>query len=454
MTFMTRYYHRFKLSRRLFSVLHIRLNIRPVLLALAVLFIVSCEEDPTRIGQELLPSNEFVKISSTDTLSVFSYTNYDPSFRTELPDVSYLGSLYDPYFGSTTGEFVTEIRLGGVWDDKPFTIDSVKLYLRILDPSRNTLIKHTLRISEIDKQLSVDSVYYSNTPVPLTGYSVSGIELPVLDSVINNVAIDLPVEFGQYLTRDTSWLFYSATRPDFRSFFNGLYFQMEPSPDPLTIALSLAAPATLGDNRNFIALFMHDDAGIEKVFYFILDATNRNASFNRVIHDHSTGIPGKKIPHINDGYKDTLTYNQYLNGTYTKLTFPGLEDLKNDTTRGRIVVNKAVLTVPLHYDGDLYIPSAMPEQMLLRYETNLGAKFIVPEYNYDQFHNFFGGAIDTIKNVYTFNIPGYFQNYFDDKTGRLSPELELFQQSGRRNAILKANNSKTPVGFTFTFTEF
>jgi hypothetical protein len=96
----------------------------------------------------------------------------------------------------------------------------------------------------------------------------------------------------------------------------------------------------------------------------------------------------------------------------------------------------------------------MPEQMLLRYETSQGAKFIVPEYNYDQNHNFFGGVIDTIKNVYTFNIPGYLQNYFDDETGRLFPELELFQQSGRRNAILKANDSKTPVKFTFTFTEF
>ncbi len=425
-----------------------------MLLALTVLFLVSCEENPTRIGHELLPSNEFVKITSTDTLSVFSYTEYDPSFRTELPDVSYLGSIYDPYFGTTIGEFVTEIRLGGIWDDKPFTIDSVKMYLMILDPSRKTTVKHTLRISEIDKLLSVDSAYYSNTPVPVTDFSMPGIELPEMDSIINAVEIDLPVEFGNYLTRDTSWLFYSNTRPDFRSYFNGLYFQMETSPEPLMVALSLAAPQTLGDNKNFIVLFMHDDAGKAKEFYFILDATNRNASFNRVIHDHSTGVPGKKIAHINDGYKDTLTYNQYLNGTYTKLEFPGLEDLKNDASRGKIVVNKAVLTIPVHYDGDLYIPSAMPEQMLLRYETALGAKYIVPEYNYDQYHNFFGGVIDTIKNEYKFNIPGYFQNYFDDKTGRLSPALELYQQSGRRNAILKANDSKTPVKFTFTFTEF
>jgi len=425
-----------------------------MLLALAVLFIVSCEENPTRIGHELLPANEFVNITSTDTLSVFSYTEYDPSFRTELPTISYLGELYDSYFGTTTGEFVTEIRLGGIWDDKPFTIDSVKMYLKILDPSRATSLKHTLRISEIDKQLSVDSAYYSNTPVPLTGIVWEDIELPEMDSIINDVEIDLPLQFGYYITRDTSKFFYSSTKPDFRSYFNGLYFQMDPSPEPLMVALSLAPPQTLGSNQNFIVLFMHDDAGKAKEFFFVLDATNRNASFNRILHDHSTGMPDKKIEHINDGIKDTLTYNQYLNGTYTKFVFPGLEDLKNDATRGKIVVNKAVLTVPIHYDGDQYVPSTMPDQMILRYETALGAKYIVPEYYYDQNNEFFGGTIDTIKNEYKFNIPGYLQNYFDDKTGRLSPELEMYQLSGRRNAILKANDSKTPVKFTFTFTEF
>ena len=45
---------------------------------------------------------------------------YDDSVRTDNPSVSYLGQIYDPYFGTTTAEFVTQIRLGCKWDDQTF----------------------------------------------------------------------------------------------------------------------------------------------------------------------------------------------------------------------------------------------------------------------------------------------------------------------------------------------
>ena len=53
------------------------------------------------------------------------------------------------------------------------------------------------------------------------------------------------------------------------------------------------------------------------------------------------------IKHINDGYRDTLSYLQSLNGVYTKIILPGLEKMKNDPSFGKIAVNKARLTVPV-----------------------------------------------------------------------------------------------------------
>jgi hypothetical protein len=455
MIFMTRYYHSFIPFRRFISVIKNNFKTYFLLVFMAAgVFIISCEEEPTKIGNELLPSNDFVTIKSTDTLSVWSYTMYDDSVRSELPSVSYLGELIDPYFGTTTAEFVTEIRLGGVWDDKPFTIDSVRMYLTLLDASRISDAVHALKLSEISTQLNIDSLYYSASPIALTGYAIDNIVLPPLDSLINKVIINLPVEFGNYLTRDTSMFFYSNTKPDFRSYFKGLYFQMKSSSDPLLLALSLAPPATLGDNQNFIVLYMHDDADKAKEFFFVLDATNRNASFNKFTHNYSTADPDKKIKHINDGYKDSLSYIQYLNGVYTKLTFPGLAAIKNDPAFKNIVINKASLTIPVFYDGTLYKESTFPEELVLRYRTSSGTTFVVPEYYYDQSHNFFDGGIDTLKNVYNFNIPGFIQNYLNDKTGRLKPELELYQPSGTKNAILKANNSKTTSNFKLTYTRF
>jgi hypothetical protein len=270
---------------------------------------------------------------------------------------------------------------------------------------------------------------------------------------VNDIAITVPVEFGNYLTRDTAKLFYSNTKPDFRSYFKGLYFQMTSISDPLLVSLSLVADGT-GYYNNYFVLYMHDEVDNPKEYRFILDAKNTNASFNRFSHNFSTASPGKKIEHINDDYRDTLSYLQYLNGVYTKITLPGLETLKNNPTFDNIAVNKARLIVPVYFDGDLYKASTVPSQLLLRYKTKSGSKYVVPDYYIDKYHSFFDGTIDTTANLYNFNLAAFVQVYLEDATGVIKPELELFQGSGTRNVILKANNIKTPVKFQFTYTKF
>jgi hypothetical protein len=218
--------------------------------------------------------------------------------------------------------------------------------------------------------------------------------------------------------------------------------------------LSLAQPATLGAYYNYFVLFMSDLSGGTKEFIFVLDATNKNAAYNRFRHNFNTADPDKKIQHINDGYKDTLSYLQYLNGVYTKVLLPGLATLKSDPAMKNIAVNKAKLTIPVQLDGSLYKASTIPPSLILRYRSKSGVKYVVPDYNVDEFHAFFNGGLDTVANVYNFNIPAFVQGYLEDATGQVEPELEVFQGAGTKNVILKANNSKTPVKFQFTYTKF
>jgi hypothetical protein len=455
MIFMTRYYHS-SLPHRFDSVSILLKIIRLTFFALPILIVTACEEDPTKIGEDLLPSKDFVSILSTDTLSVRSYTMYDDSIRSDNVSVSYLGQVYDPYFGTTESDFVSQVRLGSLWDGKPFTIDSVKLYLELLDVKGGSSAGvHYLRLSEIAEQIFIDTVYYSNKKVALTGYEVSGIEFPVLTpNTLNNISLTLPVEFGNYLLRDTSKLFYSNTKPDFRSYFKGLLFQLYSSSSPAFVALSLE-PITLGTaSSNLIVIYLHDDANVAKEYGFLLNSVNPNARFNRFFHNFSTALPGKKIEHINDGGIDTLSYLQNLNGVYTKIVFPGLETIKNDPAYSNIAVNKARITVPIYYDGDLYKASTIPPSLRLRYKTKNGYKYDVPDYSIDASHSFFDGKIDSINNVYNFNIPAFVQGYLKDATGEIKPELEIFQGTGTKNVILKANNNKNPVKFEFTYTKF
>ena len=303
----------------------------------------------------------------------------------------------------------------------------MKLYLTLLDVKGGSGASYTLNFSEIAEQIYTDSAYFSNRRVLSAGYDVNNIELPVLKpDTINNIVINLPVEFGYHLTRDTTKFFYNNSNTDFRSYFKGLYFSISPSANPLLVALSVGPPSSYGAYNNYFVLFMHDEALVQKQYFFILDAMNRNAAFNRFTHDFTTASPGKKIENINKPYRDTLSYLQYLNGVYTRIVFPGLESLKNDPSFKNIAVNKARLTIPVYYDGDLYRRSTVPSQLLLRYKTNSGAQYIVPDYGIDA--EFFDGKIDTIADVYNFNIPAFVQGYLEDATNGFKPELDIFYQ--------------------------
>jgi hypothetical protein len=457
---MTRYYNSSRLPRKFISgSQHLLKIFRFTLFALIVIITGSCEKGILKMGADILPEGDFVSINSIDTLSAFSYTMYDDSVRSDNPSVSYLGQIFDPFFGTTTAEFVTQIRLGSEWDTTAIAIDSVKLYLHFLSTKGGTGdINHTIRISEISEQIYTDSVYYSNRKAALTGYVLPDILLQsgLRQDTINNVSLRLPVEFGNYLIRDTKKLFYSNTKPDFRAYFKGLYFQMLPSPDdPLLISLSLAPPTSLGNFYNYIVLFMHDASGVVKEFYLNLDAQNRNASYNRFLHDYNSATSGNKMIYRNTSFRDTLSYLQYLNGVYTKVTLPGLESLKNNAAFDKIGVNKARLIVPVYFNGNQYKPSTVPTQLVLRYKTSEGSKFVVPDWSIEStYHTFFDGKLDSTTNVYRFNIPAFVQAYLKDKTGNIKPELEIYQGAGTNNVVLKANKSKTPVKFEFTYTKF
>jgi hypothetical protein len=322
---------------------------------------------------------------------------------------------------------------------------------------------HSISLYEISDQIYNDSAYYSNTPLNKTNFKVANIRLPVLRTdTINDVNLTLPgngVEFGNYLIRDTTKLFYSNNVPDFRSYFKGLYFEMDPSPSPLIVSLNLVY--NLSTVNNFFILYGHDADGLAKQYSFNIDAISNNAAYNRYTHDYSTATLGNKMEHRNTTYRDTLSYLQSLNGVFTKLSLPGLEKLKNDASFGNIAVNRARLSVPLKFTktSSTYYKNSVPLSLRLRYKVKNGSRYDVPDYTMaastsDPTHSFFDGTLDSVANVYNFNIPSFVQSYLKDATGNVKPEVEIYQTSGILNVVFGANNNKTPVKFEFAYTKF
>jgi hypothetical protein len=456
MIFMTRFYHS-KISSCSLSAVKLSIinSLRLSILGLIVVIAQSCEEGSSPIGNDLLPGRDFVDVKSCDTISFKSYTMFDDSARTDSPSPAFIGGTYDPYFGTTTAEYVSQIRLGAAWVEGVYTVDSVKLYLQIETAKGSGAAGHKLRITEIDNQLYTDSVYYSTQSVKPGAFDITDIMMPELRTdTINNIKLDLPISFGQYILRDPEMLFHSNTKPDFRSYFKGIYIRMYSSADPLLISISLTSPTTFEAYKNYITIYMHDDAGTSSEYHLFLDAINKNAAYNRFIFDHNTAEPDKKIKHINDNFSDTLSYIQYLSGVYTKIIFPGLAAMRANAEYKNIAINKARVTVPVQYDGAIYKASTAPAQLIMRYRTSSGGKYIVPDYSIDSYSSFYDGKIDTIANEYKFNVAKFLQSYFDDKKGEILPELDILQLSDTKNVILKTEKAKKPVRFDFTYTKF
>ncbi len=446
---MTNFYHSSKIPFKKFF------SLKTYLLILTGIFFLlnACEEEGTMIGNQILPGGDFVTLHSTDTLSIYSYTMYTDTVKSDNPTYSYLGEIYDPYFGSTTAGFVSQLRMNDEWGSGVFTVDSIKLILNITNVTGDTSAGHILTLSEIAEEIYTDTTYYSNKVTPLTGYSIN-VTLPSLkEDTINRLVLTLPNSFGEYLIRDTTMLFHSNSEPDFRSYFKGLQFSLTSIGDPVFLKLSLEPPDDYSSYQNYFTLYLRDQDDLSSSFFFLLDAKARNACYNLYSHDYSTAHTDKKIQHINDGIRDTLTYQQCLNGVFTKFMIPGLEQIKSDTSLNNIKINKARITWPVYYDGYDYHGSSFPSQLYIGYIDNNGSKYLVHDYYVSS--TFFDGGIDTTAANYSFNIAYYIQRFLDDSTGALLPEFQLILPSGSiQNAILKANSSTNPVKFDLTYTRF
>ena len=195
MSFMTSYYHRSEnISHFLISIFSFK-TFSLILLVSGMLWLSSCEEEPTFIGKGILPSSDFVSVLSSDTFNIISYTQYEYPLRTDAQTAPYIGTYYDPYFGLVTSEFISQVRLEREWTKGDYTVDSVKLVLRILSVSGSSDSYKQLRITEVADMLYIDSAYYSNTPVDTTAYGIS-VDLPALRTdTINVVNINLPPSF-------------------------------------------------------------------------------------------------------------------------------------------------------------------------------------------------------------------------------------------------------------------
>lgn len=416
-------------------------------LLLWMLMMSSCSEKATIIGTGLLPSGDFVDIQSTDTIAVQSYTDRVDSTLTSNLTYSYLGGLYDPYFGNMSADFVSQLRLLGPWPGGgAFTVDSVKLSFTIIGAKGLLPTDLLFRIFEIDEELFSDSSYYSNRS-PNAGLELCSFPLPsITNDTVQTFTVSLPVSFGEYLTRDTTKLFQASDTADFQSFFKGIYFTAEEqtksgkgvNKGPMLLGLAFKTGDFL------LTVYYHNESNSFLFYDFVIN--ENSVRYNRYSFDLSTAEPGKMIQHINDGFRDTLSYLQGFGGVFTRLELPGLAAFKNFT---HISVNKARLMMPVLLDGDIFNSTTMPSGIYIKYEDSDGVKYMVPDYSFSP--DFFGGTYNASSNQFTFNLAIFVQEYLEGNIAE--PVLEMFLPDGEyKNVIFRANSASVDPVLDFVYT--
>ncbi len=446
MSFMTVFFNKKISANR--SRGNIILHIITVIIVISAVFsISSCIEDPTELGVGLLPETDFFNVYETDTLSFESYNVSYGHINTSQPENSFLGTGYDPYFGNTSAEFVTQLQLStSEFQDFTCVIDSIALYLKVENLTGSGTGPHYLSFYEIDDEIDVDVTYYSDSDVTHTGVAVTKLLLPELNEEdATTIRLSVPNSFGEYLVRDPVYLTNYTTSGEavFRAFFKGLHFKLESPVEDAFLTFSLDPPETALDYANYFVMYLTDTVSSKsEQLKFILDATNENARFN--IFNYDLSVAENRIEHLDDGYPDTLAYIDRWSSISTRIVLSDLETLKNDPDFGNISVTKARITFPAYFDGSTYIAENSPIQLLLKYYNADGTSAYVQDYE-DVSSSFYYGALDDDEENYVFNIPTFVQAYLDDDTGSILPELEITMvQNSSNSVILKANNSIIP----------
>jgi len=392
-------------------------------LLLSVLFLMvlmSCKKDG-----ELFPefNNENLTIHFTDTLNIVTTLLKDDSIRTDIAGANLLGIYNDSVFGPASASFYTEITLAGsnVNFENNAVIDSVVLSMKYVGVNSlygSIVAPMNIEVYRLTQQLTA-SAYYSNdiltyNPTPLGSLSF----LPNLTDTVQvtqngsttwqaaHIRIPLSNTFGQEILDAGKDANVIANNTDLKALVNGLYITPSTNVTNTTLSKSEGAILYLDMNSSLstLTVFYSNDNGSEKSYSFIINSESKK--FNHFEHNYTGTEIEKQLTNVaNDS---TLTYVQAMGGVKTKLMIPNLKNLSSD---GKIIVNKAEIIFPVSEIGDNL--ASIPTLALTGINANNEATFLI-----DYFENaaYFGGTYNASNKTYTFNISRHIQDLINNNT--------------------------------------
>jgi len=385
------------------------------LFLLAFLVTVSCSKPAGNIGIGIQPEDSKLKLSYTDTISLYAYSLPMDSIRSDYLTWNGIGSLKDPVFGHTNVGFYTQFILSKTAQEfgDERVLDSLVLYLDYYGVFADTNTLITAHIYEMEEGINQEQVYYSNLHVPIypTDYGNISFQPRHNDSIVDGEDTIPPMlrmnlsktnpQLGEKLLAASSGEMEDSDI--FREYFKGLYVIAEPVSNSGCIT-----KFDLTSSLSRMILFYHNNDAQDLRFDYLI--TTGEARVSKYEHNYSTGDADFRQQVV--GGDTTLGakkfYVQGFGGVKSIIKAPHLTELRN---LGSIAINEAKLVLN-GYESEPFWGA--PDRVALYALNNDGGDdFLIDFYEGD---SYFGGDYRSSSNNYTFRITRYIQSLINNES--------------------------------------
>ncbi len=427
--------------------------------------LISCNEDRSVIGLELLKDSEIINIGTIDTLTIEAYTVEPKHLYTSNQYISPIGSYKDPTFGNVKAELISQYIFSTFIDfgENPVA-DSLIVELFCKGSYGKSRFTPVINVYELTTDLNDTLAYFSDfdpsgiydlNKINITEAKIKNLNINSGSNDSSLIQVHLSTDYAEKLISpgfvDDSLLYTSDSL--FKSYVKGLYFEAEQAGEEGTIYY--AEPVDL---LSRIVLYYHNDEDTsEYEYYFYGNYTSIN------IYDFDNHNEAD-IPYLNNqDFQDTAIYLQSLGGTAVNIKFPYLPELVD--MLGSLSINKAELIIPVLTDSLEQLEYKIPSQLGLRAIDENGLESILPDDpSVFRLSGYYGGVFDSEIHAYRFNISNYFQEIFN---GSDYSDLRLFAgyynrsqytvsyniMEANRVVLASGNNERTKIRLDIFYTE-
>lgn len=401
----------------------------------------SCEKDPGLAGNQ---QNDLLERIDSFSLTAYNQLN---DVRDALNENDQLiGQLTDNRFGNSHTSFYSQIRLvqTGFTPGANVSLDSAYIQLELESTYGPLDLPMDLKVYRLEEALSSDNSYETDGELTI-GTDV----LAELNGYIYNEETFVKLPLSNAFANELLNLMGTSTlqnNDDLLSYLNGLYFTIDNSSggDGL-LDINIESTNTV------LNLFFSSDVVTDSIFQFNMDA--QSLKVNRYIHTTTASSLQNAIDA--DTKDDQLLYLGGLSLSKAIIPIPEI-----NLPEGAII-NQAFLRIyQADYGDPLNQGYDLPEFLFLSGGVEDDTiQYLLSDYNTAD-PSSYGGTFELTElngqptNVYTYNLPRFFQRVINEETvvEFLILESPLYN-SGERVVLAGGSHPDLPIQLEILYTK-